>query len=412
MALESEAARPLTGVAKSFKEAAKALRRSAQDEEGSYLFYAAVAIFTLQYSMTLTLVTWGIVPGLLKVATVALLVLRASMQDYSKRSILVISLGGAVALLCALFSGDLTLLYVWMFAATAKNARVQTVAMIVFVVLGAMLLLFSAFALLGIVPSTTQIRTDGLVRSSLGFYHVNIYGGVAMAALVSYLVLRFPSFTWFDLVVGAVFLGLLELGSKSRTAEAIMGASIVLAFICSSSRRLGARGQKACAVAVACVGVAPILFVVYFMFFYSSAVPWEAKLNAILSDRLNLMSTFAREMPLTLFGQDVSGAPAVGEYAGYVVDSGYANLFIKNGVIPFILWVGATLAIYRDSIRRGRVGAVVLGVTALSLFGIAESRFDTIVFNFYITYAISVLIGPMPTKKRSVSGSISWWMRE
>ena len=385
----------------SFRKAWNTLICSWADTKGAYLYYVAFGLFLFQYIGTMTLVSWGPLLSICKLGATALLTLKLAMQEYDKKAVVIIVVAGLFAFMSYRCSGDGRLMYVWLFVVSSQDVSLRAVALIALGIQGILLICITILATLHVVPSTYQMRGDGALRSSMGYYHPNTYAASIFAIVVSYFTMRFPHCSWIECIVVILAVGLVEIASKSRTSELLCIGTFVLAYLCSKAAGVVGLKRKVMLIFITIIALAPIVIIIYFMFFYDDNNVWQVRLNDLLSDRLLLAKSFTDQLPITLFGQDPSSMTGVsfGRYQGYVVDSGYANLLLKFGVLPCALWCIAMISVFYRSLRTNTVSMALLGLTAYSLFGAVETSFVIFVVNYSMLASGQVLF----TKRRQLT---------
>lgn len=183
-------------------------------------------------------------------------------------------------------------------------------------------------------------RSDGTIRSSMGFSHPNIFGGFVFSIVCDYIFLRKDKINIFDIVVIILLSFGVSYFSDSRTSQ-----------ICIILVMLGSIFIKIDKIKI--LDLKLVKFIVNNSFFIFSIIsfilayllvqnnPTVINLNESLSGRISFIARFFDEYVVNLFGREIEiigtlQSKTTGE-SPWILDNSYAMILLRYGVVTFLM---------------------------------------------------------------------------
>jgi len=215
-------------------------------------------------------------------------------------------------------------------AMIVKDEKEQWVATTLFWIHVVNFLLVLSFAYLDIIESIIHVRSNGVIRSSLGFWHPNVTGAMILAIFIAYLFKKKDKPSMYVLVAFVPAFWVLNQRIDSRTgliviAFMIIGITVMKLF---EKQNLSLKLFSNMNMRVF-MNVLPFLFlfgsyILSYFFTIDNAV--FRFLNQLFTGRIRLGNLFIHEYPITLWGVDIHQ------------DSSYR--FLDNGFLVSLLTLG------------------------------------------------------------------------
>ena len=246
----------------------------------------------------------------------------------------------------------------------------------------------AALALGGLIPNSVQYWDNGRVRMDLGQGHANSLGILVAQALVLWLLTRFASLRWWDLLVAAAGIGFIYFVPNSRSSVIFAGLALAGMLAAKLLPRLFAMGWFQALCCLPAVGLSAIMW--YFHYNYDKDVEWMLKLDKILTGRISLAYITSYEelkitdRPFRLFGQ------AFVTDRFYRVDSSYIYYaYLCGPLMAVLLCLGFAILTWK-LMRTGRPELAVC-VMVYACYAMMERCLSTI--NFSLLFMPAVLFG-------------------
>lgn len=262
------------------------------------------------------------------------------------------------------------------FVFSGKGVNFRRLALIAMVVYGVLLFFTVSSALSGQIAIVETVRSGGQVRSSLGFTHPNRLSTTIFQILVSWLVLRYPKFNAFDLVICiASTCPILIIADSRTTALTVLVMVILIQFAMVFERRGKSRLFIVfCGTLILCL----IAVSIYFMFCYDNSNSFHKLLNTALTGRFTLARGYCSTYPPGLFGRSFSSDTSYvfvtgGQHTGIVVDNTYARIPILYGIVPTLVLFFGLCVLFIKEYKRGSIRCEFLFLVVFLIAGFAES---------------------------------------
>ena len=367
-----------------------------------YAYYVALFLFSLVTWLDRTILFHNNLASLFtlieatgQIAALLLLGLvglqqRASVGEWAK--VLCVLLVSFISWRC---SGEGWFFWIAVFVVFGKGVSIKRAAITMMAVSGVVLACSLVPALLGLVHNVSVVDVrDGAsqLRMCLGFTHPNFFGAFLL------------------MLCAAVCVVSLE--EKPVHSCIVCGLGAVLAWTIASSRT-SAVCMLLLTVFIACfqgaikLGKEKFLKVAFFAFFCFAAVlsfvllvaygpdnELMARLNALLTGRLNLAHRAFQEHSPSLFGFSYAGGTVVtiaGKEYTFVVDNMYDHILLRFGIIAWAIFMAAVVAFYAKCLRGSRCASVLPLFTMFMIFGFAETLGCRVECNFLVVSLAGVL---------------------
>lgn len=224
---------------------------------------------------------------------------------------------------------------------------------------------------------TTRLISDGWLsaRHSFGFCHPNTAGLFLVALIILFFAVRFSELKWYDWLAGVAALGVVFFVIDSRASSVFLFLFLVLLLIAKYLPQL--YDFKPVKYVFPAVPVATVLLSVFAAYFYNSDNSLWYKINTLSTDRVRLMFSAAKQIPLTLFGQLTN--PSIS--SEYYIDNFYINFLLYQGIIPCLILVSCYVFLLYRLCKLKAYPEVAL-VVSYMVYYLFENRFFLTFTNF------------------------------
>ncbi len=358
------------------------------------LFYGALALYAICFTLSLTNIKL-VAPGTLRFVRIALqgisLFMLAGIFAFKKNSIgefAVLFIGLLYFLAGFCIAGGDFISYFWtlLFVFVAKDEDIETAATVFLIAQGAVFAVTAIGSRAGLIPDDVWYLYDVEYKRSLGFSHPNILGVILLSMACAFAIARQGKLKAIDLVAYSGFGFFLFRFSGARTSEVGYVALMVLLLLSHTKLK-----KRALLGGCIVLFVAVVVSSVAIMLFYNSDSPLLSKLNLALSQRFYYWHLYETTYPPTLFGRNfaelaipVAELPTVSD--AFITDNAYCYTILHLGVIPFLLFVFAALAVLVRAYKAGRCDAALLAFVTFLVFGFGESH------TFWIGLNVALLV--------------------
>lgn len=268
------------------------------------------------------------------VFSIFFLLVKILFDGYTKREWFLFTIFFSLSILSATINGKIALLFTVLTVFSMKNVSITKLCKYL---IGTELFVFGIniityFVTGSQVDNTVRMNAEGIVesitRNSLGFVHANALHGwlVAVLSLIIYLNYRkFNSFIPYILmfVISLIFYSF----GKSRSGLIVSFILLTMAYSLPYLKRYKLLRFS--------IILSPIIFslsMISLIEVYDKHYPLVEKINILLMNRVMFASNFLYTYQVKLFGSNT-----VDSINGSIIDSGFAELYIRYGVVIFIL---------------------------------------------------------------------------
>lgn len=314
-------------------------------------------------------------------------------QVYEKievRKLIYISLPVVIS---TILSKDFRIISLTLFIIAARNIDIERLVLGIYKVLWGVLLTVFLLYRFNIIKETIMYR-HGVIRHSFGFMHPNGLGSMVFQLIICYVFLNqgnaFKQYLF--TLVGALFIYIVP------NSQSPMILSLILLFLLAVYYLIKRNEQSlnVFSVVLIIIAIACNIFCIYSMIFgYSlSGNPVLAQINRILSFRLTSNYQAYRESGVSLWGQPVFSDAVMRAKMGLkghlYLDSAYATLIIRYGVVVYVLFSGSYYIAMLYRMKYKDYFAVLL-MFIFTVYGLMETNWFGIRDNFTLFFLSSVL---------------------
>ena len=378
-------------------------------------YYVAFGLFTLCSS-----IGWMSVGNMppadslvtfLQIITLILLLTKALNQVYSIKQLAIYGAGLAFLVAESRVSSSYMFVWLFLFVVSVQDIRLSKLAAVSLMVVSVMLITTLCSEWLGLTNNVQLVRSDGSIRSSLGFSHPNGFGLAILSLTCSWLTVRYGSLSKIDLIVPLIAIVVIMQVSGSRTTA----IAVVIAAICfflNRFTRLG-RSRNTAPILLAALIIVSIIASITLMIVYDPSNALTGALNSLLSDRLYLANRFYNELGIHLLGTNTDLAEVFmfwGVPTGYLVDNAYCSIILRFGAALFIMFILILVKSIVGMSKANLDGRLLSGLTVYVIVGLMENAFFELSFNYYIIFVLAAVIcGPdaqaQPLRGDNLSGA-------
>lgn len=345
----------------------------------STVFYYAATILYIVYSFLQTTLFSALFPNALfslwKYVSLALFLLSILTAKLSKQQILVILLGGLLAILIFHNSGDSSILILMAFLLSSINAQLSPVVKIYFV-LGLVLTIGTiGLSLVGVIDNYSYV-VNGSTRWAFGFLYTTDF-----AAHIFYLSLVFAYLIRkrVNIVYSFVpaFLSLFVFYFAKAKLDTVLMIMITVALICY--RYVNLSRLKTHRHLISTVPFVMGIFSVGVSWIYEPNNRIFSVVNDVLTNRLAMGHLALYEYPIKFFGQYISqngsgglsfetGLTSKGTNLAYFfIDSSYIKILLGFGVVFFLIYLyGLSRSMYVNLGKENYMLPIILTIICIS----------------------------------------------
>ena len=313
-----------------------------------FIFISTVILFDTQLRgiSGLSLV-FSIARNLTYIITIFKLLLDFIQKKFSISEILFVVIITIFLGIICVTSGLNNLLIYWAFIVAAHDIKTEILIKICFYSHIFSLIAIFGLCFIGILPDNINIRSDGTIRHSLGFFYGGLLSHFVMYTLLLYVYIRQKKIKLVEIVLMAVFSLFIYIATDTKSPFALSIILLVLTFILRSVP-LNNKFNNAFKIFSALIGPTSILLITFLSKKYNDSNQILFNLNELLSGRLALGHRAFSEIGISIFGRHVIWD--VGSGYNYV-DSSYIKAIFDYGII-FGLFLAAILTVIGIKINK------------------------------------------------------------
>lgn len=242
----------------------------------------------------------------------------------------------------------------------------------------------------GIIGSTILYRSDGFVRDAFGFLQPNTAGALLLSIYLEYLILRYKKMNFFDYLISICLITFTLLTTNSRSSLLGMILGMFLVFFLRSKIYTYFNNKF---INFWIEALFPLLALESYLAvnFFNPALRGWSVLNQLFSGRLNLISYFIKNYPVTLFGQYVQLQDAMNLKSTYflVIDNGYISVLLKYGLVTLLFFCFFSI-LYTKKLLSDRNFAYLVPVIVMSFVGLMENTLYYPTYNFTLIFLMTL----------------------
>lgn len=317
---------------------------------------------------------------------------RATAREFSVATVLVLL--GFVVWRTA---GEGWLFWLVLFVVCGKGAKLSVISNIALTSALLVAILSATASAVGIINNNVLVRgSTGVIRNPMGFDHPNTFGAVLLVISASIFMscekrgargsLLFAAIVCISSASIAFFV------AESRTAALclfVFSATILL-YMLMKGRSWSFRASAV----LTSLFVGVVAISIGYMVFYDQNRPFDSMLNSILSGRIRLLNMYYLDHSPRLLGYDYSSGPMVcidGKELTFVVDNLYGHVLLRHGLIAFVIFVFAIIALCIKMYKEKYFGPLLLGMGVFLVYGMSETLGCRVECNFFIISLWTVL---------------------
>lgn len=287
-----------------------------------------------------------------------------------------------------------TLLITFLYISFGRSVDIRQLAKITFIVWTFIIIITVTSSMLGYIETLYDIRSNGQIRSSMGFKNPNRFSTSIFQILLAWLFLRYDRVKIVDFILSVAAIIIIQVVSGSRTTSIAIG---VMIFLIIFSKQMKKRNLNKIFI-ILLMSIVMLLFVItlYFMFFYDDGNQMHVFLDRIVSKRFSLAHNFFTKYPPTFFGQyfepDILYDFINGTKGTFIIDNSYAKLIILFGLFPTVLIFLVFFLLIRNELKCNSIRSDYLFFIIFLIVGFAESFILNISMNFTLIIFSNILI--------------------
>ncbi len=290
-----------------------------------------------------------------------------------KKALVIIFLGE----LSAYFSKSTSFIVLMYLLAVGSYVDEERVISAILVSSALVLTITMISALAKIIPNPVTVSSDGHIRDALGFTHPNTMATILFQiAICSWLICKNKSI---PIVISFATFLIAYAVNYSRTASIML---LVLGVLQVADRI--AKGSKGTIRKLYWMALSqsPLLIAaVVFLTFLVAVTPFLDTYDINLSGRILMLQRYFAFYRLTLFGQPIAYGSEFYRFGLSTLDNSYMRLLLNNGIIMFVLYIIAFIALIRKYVKN-RDTKLLIVITLFAVYGLFETVAVRFEFNF------------------------------
>lgn len=286
----------------------------------------------------------------------------------------------------------------------AKGVKLDRVALIYVVSSIAVLIFAYVMVKQGLISEQGFFGTTGRMRYALGTAHPNTLGCQVFFTCCAISYLRRNRLGIIDLLIDVAAMVFCYAVPYSRTCVICIGllaCATLAAMIFEAVKGKAPKGSgvllKAIGVILVCIPLACATFSVLLCKNYDASIPWEAKLNVLMSGRFELGRIAFDMYNAKPFGQVLRLYKAVGGYSRFSLDNCYTRVLLQYGYVTFLAAIAACTLTSIRGIRKGDYWLAVV-VAIVCIYCISEAWLLHLAYNIFLIGLLADL-GPVVRAK-------------
>lgn len=261
--------------------------------------------------------------------------------EYSKKELVLITVGTVLLIVSAKFSGSKTMLVYWVFIIAAHDIELERIVKAAVMVHFACMLIIIASSVWGIIEDRIYTQGSDRVRASLGYLYTTDSSNYFFRMILMYIYVKKEKISWES--IGALELCniLLFKFTDTRNAFVLGTLALFVAGVWKLFRRLRNNNIIYKAGAVLTMPIMSAIMICL-TFFYNPQIKWMWSLNKFINERLSLGYSAYKNYGLHLWGKSIQWIGGANNYITYsgeynYVDSSYVQIILNYGIIIFLL---------------------------------------------------------------------------
>lgn len=330
------------------------------------------------------------------------LLVKVFFDGYSKREWIFFVIFIILSIISTLINGKVALLFTVLTVFSMKNVSLHKLCKYLlgteFLIFGINLITY--FGLGRQVENTVRMNADGtierLTRNALGFTHPNALHSwlVVVFSLIIYLNYKKLSYIHYMIMffVSLAFYSIDKSRSGLITSVIILGLAYCLPYL---------KKFKLFRFAII---LSPTFFAVFMVFLiemYSKHYPLIDRVNTLLMNRVMFASNFLYNYPVSLFGSNT-----VDKINGSIIDSGIAELYIRYGMVIFIVSIIINTVMNIKMLKANDYAALAIGLV-FQIYNLTEPYGVNIFVNISYIFIYKYLISDSSVLKKEKEGKVS-----
>ncbi len=316
-------------------------------------------------------------------------------QKYQSSEMITILIVTAPIVISAIMCRNLRMLSLLVFLVAAKDIDVYRVVRDVYYVLLFSISSLAFLSMNGIIRDFAYYR-KGVLRHSLGFLHPNSLGMEVFLLIVCYVILHENQLfkQMLAIIFGTIFNYKVPNSQSPVILLVILGVMLLLHSIWKRKNMKDDKFQK---LLILTSGMINVTCVILAIFDFSKTGIYSL-LNKVMSSRFYFSRLAFEESGAKLFGQvvytSIQQRRRIGLDGYLFLDNAYTTLFIRYGIIVYVILSVAYLMLMNVQRIKGRELVVII-LFVYSVYGIMESSMFMLRYNVLLFYLTEVIFAPI-----------------
>lgn len=317
-----------------------------------------------------------------------------NMTKNKKKDYIYIGLYIIISFLSMIVSDSNSILLIILFLIGMKQMKFKKIVKFDFYIKIIFLLIIVVLYKLNLTENYYMYRTDGVMRSSMGFAHPNIFGTYIFLLCCEYIYIYYKRIKIIDYIVLMFSSFIVYYFSNSRTAQIGIIVLIILTFFYNKGTIQQLLKLKLIS------GILRYLFIILTLMSYILGILYinenqsTISINSLVSNRIKMIAMFIDDYDVTLFGNNLEllGTKAAlekGEVAK-VLDNSYIKIILQYGILVYIMMASFFVRGIKKAEKEGDYILIIL-FTLFCIYGIMENVLVLLQYNIFLLYFSQVI---------------------
>ena len=362
------------------------------------IFFFLYSIIIGSYVCSQVYLIGNLLNYLQKAALVCLIVLALSYNSkYTIKQIFTLGLVGIAFVLGVLINRNFALLLMFVIIWVSMPVDFERFVNFDFKLRIHLYSVVIVFYLLGFTDNYIMTRTDGTIRTSMGFDHPNTLGAFAFLFCAELFMLQKKRPRWYQIILMIMLVLIADQFSDSRTSLACSIVIIIVSLYSESVKKILSLkfARLICYLFFPLMtGISYILTILY------DRGSWLAyTLNYIVSYRIKFSSQFLDTYGISLLGNNIELISSKQQTSTWVLDNSYMYILIRFGLIAWLFMCLAYYLIFRWIFEKKKYQYVV-PIIAIQILGLMSVCLTSMKYNVFILLIGNVLNNNLLIRQR------------
>ena len=356
------------------------------------IFYIAYILMLIYYMGSNIVILSNIKGYIIKFSYILLFIdCITHFTKYKVKSLILIFICIVVSFISWRISGSGDIAILILFITSAKNIEFNNLIKFDIKIKSILLCVVLVAYILGMTDVYYMYRTDGTIRSSMGFSHPNIFATYVFSICCEYVYLNYKNMKLYKVILLIIISFIITYFSDSRTAQF---AIIILALIWYINNKFNIFKYKVIN------KILTIMFIILTGVSYGTGMLYAQGnkiieiTDELLTGRIKCIYYFINKYDINLLGNELEliGTREALEYntSAKILDNSYIKILLQFGIVNYVLFVLLLYYGIKRAIKEKNY-ALCLIFLIYFIYGISENALYLIRYNIFLLYFSNII---------------------